>query len=59
MPVPVTNLSDLDATAVAGNLSEIAQRVQERNASIDVKRGVFHDLLLTLHAELSTQHQDG
>lgn len=59
MPVPVTNLSDLDAASVADNLSEISQRVQERNASIDVKRGVFHDLLLLLHAELSTQHQDG
>lgn len=59
MPVPVTNLIDLDADLVADNLSEISQRVQERNASIDVKRGVFHDLLLALHAELSTQHQDG
>jgi uncharacterized phage protein gp47/JayE len=59
MPVPITNLSELDAASVADNLAEITQRIQERNPTIDIKRGVFHDLLLVLHSELSTQHQDG
>lgn len=50
-------LTELDATEVVQNQTEVVQRVQEDNPRIDVRRGVFAELLAYYHAILDTQRQ--
>lgn len=58
MVTELSNLSQLDATKVATLLTQLTEEVQENNASIDVKRGVFHDTVLYFHAVLESAIRD-
>ena len=55
MPIEITELTALNPADVAANQAEITQRVQEANPTLDLKRGVIHDLLVYLHAALLTR----
>ncbi len=57
MPIEIASLDALPVEDVQQNLAEAAQRVQEAFPDIDVRRGVFHDLVLMPEAALSTQRQ--
>jgi len=59
MPLEITELDALDPTLVEQSLAQTAQRVQEANPTLDLKRGVFHDLLVYLHALLDSQLRGG
>ena len=54
MTIEITDLSALDPTDVQQNLDEIISRLQELNPTLDLRRGVFKDLLAGLHATLSS-----
>lgn len=54
MTIAVRDFADLDTDMVVQQLEEVTRRVQEDNPSLDVRRGVFHDLLLLWHAILAT-----
>jgi hypothetical protein len=58
MAIEVTQLSTLDPAKVRQNLEQVVTRLQEFNPTLDLKRGVFHDLLALLHASLSTAEQE-
>lgn len=57
MAVTLQPLDNLDSDLVAQNLSEATQRVQESNPDIDVRLGVFHNLVLYFSAALAAQRQ--
>lgn len=59
MAIEITSLSQLGADAVGQSLTQTTQRVQEVAPNVDAKRGVFHDLLLYLHAQLDAQVRAG
>lgn len=59
MPIEITELDALDETQVEQSLAQTAQRLQEANSTLDLKRGVFHDLLLYLHALCDVQLRGG
>lgn len=55
MTIKLRNLNDLNTDDVAQNLTEVIARVQEQNPTLDLRRGVLHDLLAFYHALLATQ----
>ena len=57
MAIEVTDLTALDADDVQSELDELIERIAEADPDIDVKRGVFHDLVLYYHAVLSAGEQ--
>lgn len=57
MPVELRSLTDLDPDAVQATLAETVQRVQEANPNLDLRRGVFAELLVYYHAVLDTQRR--
>jgi hypothetical protein len=57
--IPLPKLTELDATAVAQNQSELVERVQEENPTLDLRRGVFADILAYYGAMLATRGQAG
>lgn len=50
-------LNELDPDEVAAALSETVTRVQEANPNLDVRRGVFAEILAYYHAVLDTQRR--
>jgi hypothetical protein len=50
----LTNLADLDNTNVQQILSQLTTQLQELNPSLDLKRGVFKDIVAYYHAVLET-----
>lgn len=46
MPLPLPSFTDLDPVEVDAMLEEAAERLQEDNPRLDLKRGPNHDLLL-------------
>ena len=58
MVTELSSLSQLDATKVATLLTQLTEEVQEDNADLDVKRGVFHDTVLYFHAVLESAIRD-
>ena len=57
MGIEVTDLSTLDPDEVVQNQAELATQLQEENPTIDLKRGVLHDLLLNPGAVLQTKNR--
>lgn len=57
MTIELRPLAELDPDAVAATLAETVQRVTEDNPQIDVRRGVFAELLCYYHAVLDTQRR--
>jgi hypothetical protein len=57
MTIRLRPLAQLDPDQVEQNLTEILQRIQEDNPHLDVRRGVFAELLAYYHAVLETQRQ--
>lgn len=53
MTIAVKNLAELDPELVRQQLEEVTQRVREENPSLDIRRGVIHDILLLFHAALA------
>lgn len=58
MPVELTSLSQLDPEVVERIQLELAERVQETNPDIDLKRGVLHDIMLHLEAVIKALNQE-
>lgn len=58
MAITVPDFNALDPSLVEQNLNEIVQRIQEDNPSLDLRRGVLHDLVSYYHAILGTALQD-
>jgi hypothetical protein len=54
MVYEITNLNDLDATDVTALLTKITEELQEKNPTLDLKRGVLHDSVVYYHAVLET-----
>lgn len=57
MAVEISNLSELTPADVSQNLDTLAQLLQEEFPSIDLKRGVLHDLVLYYSAIFATKNQ--
>lgn len=57
MPLAVRDFSALDAELAQANLLETITRVQEDDPSLDLRRGVLHDLVAYYHAVLGTGQQ--
>lgn len=57
MSIEVTDLTNLDVTAVQQSQQTLAELLQEYNPTLDMKRGVLHDLLLYLGGILETKSQ--
>lgn len=57
MAIAEREFDALDPAEVSAVLSELEQRVQEDNPNVDVRRGVFHDLVLHYQSLLSAQRQ--
>lgn len=57
MAIAVRPLTQLDPAAVSAAVAETVQRVQEDNPNLDVRRGVFAELLAYYHAVLDTQRR--
>ena len=57
MSLTVASLLGLDPVTVRQTLAEITAMVQEANPTIDVKRGVIHDLVLYMESLLATATQ--
>ena len=55
--ITLTPLSQLNSTDVAANLAAMIQLIQEGNPTLDIRRGVFADLLVYWNAVLATQRQ--
>ena len=53
MAIELTDLSQVPQDIVDQNLAETSSRIQEQHPQVDLKRGVFHDLLLYYHAVLA------
>lgn len=58
MAIEITSLSQLDPTKVASMTAKLAQYMQERHPNVTLTRGVFHDLVLYLSAELNAAIQE-
>jgi hypothetical protein len=50
-------LDALDATLVASTQAETAQRIVDDNPSLDLRRGVFDEILVDYHGILATQQR--
>lgn len=59
MGIEITDLNSLPAAAVATSLAETVQRMQEANPTLDLRRGVLHDLVAYFHALLDAQVRSG
>lgn len=57
MATKLTKIDELDLTQVQSELQEITARIQEAHPTLDVRRGVFHDLVAYLQAALATLNQ--
>lgn len=57
MAITLRPLNQLDTDAVSAALTETVQRVQEDNPRLDLRRGVFAELLVYYHAVLDTQRR--
>lgn len=57
MAIELTDLSTLPAADVQDRLAETVQRLSEDNPTMDLKRGVLHDLIAVPHAALATAQQ--
>ena len=57
MPIEITAFADLSAADVQANQAELTQRINEANPTLDLRRGVFHDLLAYLQAAITTRRQ--
>lgn len=57
MAIELRPLSDLDPDVVSAALAETVQRVSEDNPNLDVRRGVFAELLAYYHAVLDAQRR--
>lgn len=57
MPITLRPLTQLDPDAVRAALAETVQRVQEDNPNLELRRGVFAELLAYYHAVLDTQRR--
>ena len=57
MTIALRPFTQLDPDAVAAALAETVQRVQEDNPRLDLRRGVFAELLAYYHAVLDTQRR--
>ena len=57
MPIELKPLDQLNPDAVLAALAETVERVQEDNPNLDVRRGVFAELLAYYHAVLDTQRR--
>jgi hypothetical protein len=57
MATKLTKFDELDISKVQESLEEITARIQEAHPTLDVKRGVFHDLVAYLNAALATLNQ--
>lgn len=58
MAIEITSLRQLDATKVAAMTAKLAQYMQERHPNVTLTRGVFHDLVLYMSAELNAAIQE-
>src|SRR5665213_626593 len=59
MGIEITDLTQLDPTQTAQSLANITEMIQEANPTLDLKRGVFHDLLMYMHSLLDSQIRGG
>lgn len=57
MPIELKPLDQLNPDAVLAALAETVERVQEDNPNLDLRRGVFAELLAYYHAALDTQRR--
>lgn len=57
MAIELRDLNDLDPDLVLAALTETVQRIQEQNPRLDLRRGVFAELLAYYHAVLDTQRR--
>lgn len=57
MTIALQPLDQLDIDKVTQNLAELVTRVQEENDTIEVRRGVFRELVLYFQSVLATQRQ--
>lgn len=57
MAIELRPLNTLDLDTVQAALAETVQRVQDDNPAIDLRRGVFAELLAYYHAVLDTQRR--
>lgn len=57
--IPLPNLNELDQGQVTQNQAELVERVQGENPTLDLRRGVFADLLAYWNAMLATRGQAG
>lgn len=58
MTIALRSFDALNADLVTQTLAETVQRVQEDNPQLDVRRGVFADLLAYYHSILDVQRQE-
>lgn len=58
MAIELTSLDELDPAIVADVTDKLAQYMQERHPEVDLKRGVFHDLVLYFNAALNAAIQE-
>lgn len=57
MAIELRDLNDLDPDLVLAALTETVERVQAANPQLDLRRGVFAELLAYYHAVLDTQRR--
>lgn len=57
MALPVTNVSQVDQAQFDAAVDTVTQFIQSLNLNVDLKRGVFHDLILYAGAALSAANQ--
>ena len=58
MTIALRSFDSLNADLVTQTLAEVTQRVQEDNPQLDLRRGVFADLLAYYHSLLDVQRQE-
>jgi hypothetical protein len=58
MSLTVQNLGELDVTTVQQTVDTLTELLQEDNPTLDLKRGVLHDLLLYYSGILATANQE-
>ena len=57
MAIEITDLSTLDPSLVASQQAQLLARIQALVPQLDLRRGVFHDLLLYMEAVLASRTQ--
>ena len=57
MAIELRPFSQLNPEAVQASLTELVQRISEDNPQLDLRRGVFSELLCYYHAVLDTQRR--